>query len=325
LDCSSFRTGSNITPIESTPAQITLVSQYTILSSNTLRLNTKSKSEPPELYTVTDEKNRKLTKDDALDILTSGKRPVWTVIQFAEEADVSRTTAKRRLRELEETEYVDSIKVSNATAYYAIGVETQPKLDVSGKKEVERAVRSYWEDRYVGNLEDPSVLKSSKGENLTAGDKLQLVVSGADPRMSKRLGVLSHQDSLEELPSDRAELEKHLNTEEEYEHMEDMDSVSEDYDTCQALLSGELEGMFTIPITEGGISSVNTRFPAFQKDTKWEFQMKDDIPHLAVAGTGAYLLRPCEDAVYLSNVKVDDLKLLDQMSPMEKKKVFLMK
>jgi DNA-binding Lrp family transcriptional regulator len=261
---------------------------------------------------VTGEENRKLTKDDALDILTSGKRPVWTVIQFAEEAEVSRTTAKRRLRELEETEYVDSIKVSNATAYYAIGVKTQPKLDVSGDEEVERAVKSYWGDRYVGDLKDPSILKSSKGEKLTPGDKVQLVVSGADPRMSKQLGILSYQDSLEELPSDRAELEKHMNTEEEYEHMEDMDVVSEEYDTYQALLSGELEGKFTIPITEGGISSISTRFPAFQNGTKWEFQMKDDIPHLAVAGTGAYLLRPCEDAVYLRNVKVDDLKPPDE-------------
>jgi DNA-binding Lrp family transcriptional regulator len=258
---------------------------------------------------VTSEANRKLTKDGALDILSSGKRPVWTVIQFAEEADVSRTTAKRRLRELEDTEHVDTIKVSNATAYYAVGVETQPNLDLSEKEEVRRAVQSYWNDRYVGEMTEPSVIETSKGEKLTAGDKAQFVVSGSDPRMSNRQAVLSYDDRIEELPSDRSELEKKTNTDEEHDLMEFMDIVSEEYDDHYALLTGELEGKFTVPITEGGIASVDTRFPSLQKGTRWEFERRDGVPHLAVAGTGAYLLRPCENAVFLHNVEVDDLNL----------------
>lgn len=261
---------------------------------------------------MTTEANRKLTKDDALDILSSGKRPVWTVIQFAEEADVSRTTAKRRLRELEETEHVDSIKVSNATAYYAVGVETQPNLNLSEREEVEREVRAYWEGRYVGEMTEPSVIETSKGEELSAGDKVQFVVSGSDSRMSNRQAVLSYDDRLENLPSDRADLDEKTNTDEEHDLMEFMEMVSEEYDSHYALLTGELKGKFTVPITEGGIASVSTRFPSLQKGTKWEFEEKDGVPHLAVAGTGAYLLRPCENAVFLSNVKVDDLKLVNE-------------
>lgn len=80
-------------------------------------------------------------------------------------------------------------------------------------------------------------------------------------------------------------------------------------DPPKALLSAELGGGFAVPLVEKKLGNFDTPADLEGSNTKWKFEIVDDVPRLQVAGVGVYLLRPCEEAVYLKNVEVVDIEL----------------
>ncbi|WP_420841101.1 DUF7342 family protein [Halorutilus salinus] len=252
-------------------------------------------------------RDRELTKEDVLDILRSGTRPVYTAAQVAERTDVSKTTAKNRLQELAETDMVDSIKVSNATAYYVVGIKTVPNVE-SKEEHVRNSVKNYWEGRFVGGVKDMSVVPTHDDEDVSAGDTVQLVVTGGGPSMKTVVG-LSSGDEYDEIPS-AGTFSREQREENEYGgEVATVEFDTESFDSTTALLSAELGERFAVPIVEKELGNFDTPAPGLEdSNTEWKFEVVDDVPRLHVAGVGAYLLRPCENAVYIKNVDVVDIE-----------------
>lgn len=74
-------------------------------------------------------RNNELTEQRVLDIMRDGNRPVWTASNIAERAGVARSTATKRIKNLAESEKIETIQVGNATAYYLVGIKTKPLTD----------------------------------------------------------------------------------------------------------------------------------------------------------------------------------------------------
>lgn len=254
-------------------------------------------------------RDRELTKNEVLQILSSGERPVWTAAQVADLTGVSGTTAKNRLEELTDTEEIDSITVGNATAYYTVGIQTEPSTDLS-KISLSRT-ESFWEGRLVGGLKDLSVVHTYDGEILTAGDSVQLIVIGDRPMMEKIIGVASG-DEFDEIPSSDEFAQEQRNKNEYRGEVSTAELGADMFDGPKALLSAELGERFAVPLVEKEFGNFETHAPDLDKgNTEWKFEIEDEVPRLLVAGVGARLLRPCENAVYLKNVEVVDIDLSD--------------
>jgi len=241
-------------------------------------------------------------------MLASGTRPVWTAAQIAEQTEVSKTTAKNRLKELVETDEVDSVKVSNATAYYVVGTETQPNRELTENERTRELIKDYWEGRLVGGLKDPSVVRTHDGEELTSGDMIQMVVTGTSPGMKTVVGVFSAEDGFDEVPSDGAFSEEQQKKNEYAGEETTAELGMDDFNSRKALISAELGGRFAVPLAERELGNFDTHAPNLEdSNTEWKFETEDGVQRLLVAGVGAYLLRPCENAVHLKNVEVVDL------------------
>jgi hypothetical protein len=191
-------------------------------------------------------RDRELTKEDVLSILTSGTRPVWTAAQVAEQTEVSKTTAKNRLMELSETDEVDSMKVSNAKAYYVVGMKTQPIGDMSKEDSVRRSLKDHWEGRFIGGVRDMSIVRTHDGEELTSGDEVQIVVTGTGPGMKTAVGVFPG-DELDEIPSDGSFSEKQSKQNEAYGNLATAELGVESFSGPKALISAELDAPALTP------------------------------------------------------------------------------
>jgi DNA-binding transcriptional ArsR family regulator len=257
-------------------------------------------------------RDRELTREDVLEILYSKDRPVWTASQIAERTDVSKTTAKSRLKELSETEYVDTVQVGNATAYYAVDTWSGSRHDISKEEIIRRSLKDHWEGRFIGGVRDMSVVHTHDGEELTSGDKIQIVVTGTAPSMKTIVGVFSG-DELNEIPSDGSFAEEQYKPNEARGDVATAELGVESYTGPKALFSAELDDAFAVPLVEQELGNFETPLPTLQDGSKWKFEKEDGVPRLTVAGSGAYLLRPCEDAVFLKNVEVDDIDLTNDL------------
>ncbi|XGI83429.1 hypothetical protein ACEU6E_09150 [Halorutilales archaeon Cl-col2-1] len=270
-------------------------------------------------------RDRELTKEEVLTLMKSGSRPVWTASQIAEHTGVSKTTAKNRLKELSKGEKIDSVKVSNATAYYVVGIETEPNQELSDEERARRLVKEYWEGRLVGGVKDMSCVYTHDGEKLTSGDKAYFVVVGDDFKMTRLINVISYEEEdLDELPPEERFSDKVEKKNEAHGHLATVEFDMGIFENSSyALLTAELNSKFAVPLVEKELGRFSTRLPDLPENTEWKFEKKegdlDGIAYLTVAGTGAYLLRPWEDAVFLKNVEVIDMDLSDDSEDEEER------
>jgi len=220
-------------------------------------------------------RNAELTESQVLEIMENANRPVWTASQLAERAGVTRATAHKRLKKLAETEEVETVQVGNATAYYLIGIETQPVGD--GGEPIKRDLRRSFEDRFVGLSSAPWTAVHPNDGPAEGGDKIQIQVEGR-PGNWRSFMTRLYENRRQEL---------HYNETDEEE--------------VQALISGELYEKPTVPIE-------HTDYPDdYDLELNIGAEFKGDPPKQALiaAGVKNYLIRPCDDAVFLKNVEVD--------------------
>lgn len=253
-------------------------------------------------------RDKKLSKEDVWEILKDTDRPVWTASQIAERTDVSKTTAKNRLQEMSEMGGVSSVKVGNAVAYYATERWKGESAEISTENSIATAATDYWEGRFLGGVKDMSVVRSYDDEELRRGDEIQLIVTGTGIRLTRLIGVASGGE-FEQVPPPDGFSEEQRKQNEYGGAVATAELDTESFDGPVALLSAELGKRFAVPLVEEELGNFDTHAPELEgRNTEWEFEVRDEVPHLVVAGIGARLLRPWEDAAYLKDVGVVDIE-----------------
>jgi len=220
----------------------------------------------------------KVGKDELHELLLSGSRPVWSTSAIAEEFDVARQTVHKHLTQLvEEKDDVETIRVGQTAAYYVPGVAAEPPETTISLEELHRqSLKREFTDKFVGLQTDPSTAVHPRDGPAEAGDKIQIEVEG--------------------LPGDWHELMRHTWDSRRYEYLHDRISSE-----TQAQISGELVAKPTTPIE-------HTDYPDdydLESETGAEVVEKDGRNFIVAGGFKAYLLRPCNDAVFLTDVSVD--------------------
>lgn len=222
-------------------------------------------------------RNPKLTESRVLEIMSNANRPVWSAKKFADRADVTHSTARKHLKELVESGKIETLEVGNATAYYLIGHVAGPIGD--GEEPIERDIRRSFEDTFVGDVSSPRRVSTMDGE-ANAGEKVQLTIEGrpGEWRRARVFGARRFENRREK-----------LSVEETTDH------------EVQALISGELYEKPTVPVEH--------------VDYPDDYDLKLNIgPHIeetehgaALIATGVknYLIRPCDEALFLRNVEVE--------------------
>lgn len=214
------------------------------------------------------------TPQEILGHMEVSDRPVWTASSLAEELDVSRPTIQDRLEEVEEDPRVRTMQVGNTKAYY---------VSEEGPRPIEEQHRDSiideFTDKFVGLSTEPWTAVHPNDGPAEAGDKVQIRVEGVPGRWRQQM---THT-----WDSRREELI--------YEETSD--------DETQALISGELYAKPTTPIE-------HTDYPDdydLELNIGGEYQEVEgrSQPILIAAGVKNYLIKPCNDAVFLKNVSVD--------------------
>lgn len=213
------------------------------------------------------------TAEEVLQIIEGTERPVWSASTLAEYIDVSRPTATSRLKELkEEHEAVQTVKVGNTTVYF-----TSDSDNLTIAEEHERSLLKWLEDRFVGLETAPWTAINPADGPAEAGDKIQLQVHGSPGNW----GVF---------------WKRHWeNKREQLDHEETSD------DETQALVSGELYAKPTTPIE-------HIEYPAdYDLELNIGARTKETENGTITIATGVknHLIRPCNDAVFLTDVSVD--------------------
>lgn len=222
-------------------------------------------------------RNIELTEEQVLAIMRDANRPVWTASKLAERAGVARSTATKRLKKLAEAEEVETVRVGNATAYYLVGIETQPVGD--GEEPIKRDIRRSFEDEFIGDNSAPSQVSTFDGV-AEVGDKIQFLVEGRPGKWRRSLvfGTRLYENRRKELLYNETDEEE-----------------------VQALVSGELYERPTVPIE-------HINYPS-----NWNLELNIG-PHieetekgsvLIATGVKNHLIRPCDNALFLENVEVD--------------------
>lgn len=234
----------------------------------------------PETDTVTRPgPNQKITDEQFVAVLKSGTRPVWTASNLADHFDITRQTAYERLEELEESiKDIVSIKVGNSTAYYIPGVSSGRPVPVDDLAEQHKqSLIQEFTDKFVGLPTAPWTAVHPNDGPAEAGDKVQLRVEGVPGRWGHSM-THTWENRREELI---------------YEETAE--------DETQALVSGELYAKPTVPIE-------HENYPDdydLELNIGAEYKEVDDRQILIAAGVKNYLIKPCDDAVFLKNVSVD--------------------
>lgn len=219
-------------------------------------------------------RNIELTDSQVLEIMENGNRPVWSASQIADAAGVTRSTATKRLKKLADAEKVETVQVGNATAYYLVGIETQPQ---DGGDAIKWDLRRSFEDRFVGLPSAPWTAVHPNDGPAEGGDKVQIQVEGRPGNWRSFMTRLYE--------NRRQELQYSETDEEE----------------VQALISGELYEKPTVPIE-------HVDYPDdYDLEGKIGAEFKGEPPKQALIATGLknHLIRPVNDAVFLKNVEVD--------------------
>lgn len=218
-----------------------------------------------------------VTDEEIMSLLKSGLRPVWTNSSLAEELNITRQTANRRLKQLEkDSEEVISIQVGRTSAYYVPGVENLQPGDTIEERHKNNLIHEFT-DRFVGLATKPWTAVNPNDGPATGGDKIQIQVDGTPARWNTVLTRTWEDRRDELLPEELAE------------------------DETQALVSGELYERATTPIE-------HENYPP-DYDIELNIGIKELFTEngtaLAAVGPKNYLIRPCNDAVFLKDVSVD--------------------
>jgi DNA-binding transcriptional ArsR family regulator len=214
-------------------------------------------------------RDKAATAEHVYQLMEDSDRPVWSASSLAESLDISRPTATDRLKELYQKEWVETLDVGNTTAYYT--TELNPV-----EKDKQSLTREF-EDKFVGLPTKPWTAVHPNDGPAEAGDKVQIRVEGTPGHWSQ---VMTHA-----WPNRREELI--------YEETSNNET--------QALISGELYAKPTVPIE-------HENYPAdydLELNIGAEYKEVDDRQILIAAGVENYLIKPCNDAVFLKNVSVD--------------------
>lgn len=217
--------------------------------------------------------DRAATTEEVYEIMEETDRPVWSATSLADYIDVSRPTATDRLKELHEDGRLQTMDVGNVTVYYV--PEGEPE---SLEDELRQDLRREFEGRFVGLPSAPWTAVNPEHGAAESGSEVQLVVSGA--------------------PRNWAIVEAYAGAEHE--------ALTEDKTgdgSTQALITGRLYAEPTTPIEH--IEYPDEPDLETQLDVKIELVGNKAV--LLAEGVSNHLLRPCNEAVFLSDVRIDDI------------------
>lgn len=217
--------------------------------------------------------DRAATTEEVYEIMEETDRPVWSATSLADYIDVSRPTATDRLKELHDDGRLQTMDVGNVTVYYV--PEGEPE---SFEEELRQDLRREFEGRFVGLPSAPWTAVNPEHGAAEAGSDVQLVISGA--------------------PRNWAIVEAYAGG--EYEELTE-DKTGEE--STQALVSGRLYAEPTTPIE-------HIEYPD-EPDLETQLGVKIELVGnkavLIAEGVSNHLLRPCNEAVFLSDVRIDDI------------------
>ncbi|WP_256394207.1 winged helix-turn-helix domain-containing protein [Natronoarchaeum rubrum] len=216
--------------------------------------------------------DRKATPEQILQLMEDSDRPVWTASSIAEELGVTRPPVRDRLEDVVEDHRVKTMKVGNTEAYYLSDEDPRPIEE----RHKDSLIKEFT-DKFVGLPTAPWTAVHPNDGPAEAGDKIQLRVEGVPGRWRQQMAQ-TWEDRREELI---------------YEETDEGET--------QALISGELYAKPTTPIE-------HTDYPDdydLELNIGAEVMENDGNSAIIAAGVKNYLIRPCNDAVFLENVSVD--------------------
>lgn len=226
----------------------------------------------PETCVMTPGRSKSVTAEQVLDVFETRPRPVWSASDVADATGVSRPTATDRLKELAEQNLVKTIEIGNTTAYY---VPDGDDLDLA-EFHAQRLAQEF-ENRFVGLSSAPWTAIHPNDGPAEAGDKVQIRVEGLPGDW--RQGEVYHWD----------------------ERIDEWHVDETSSDESQALISGELYARPTVPIE-------HVPYPDdydLEANIGAKIQDAGGRSVLIASGVKNYLIRPCNDAVFIKNVSVD--------------------
>jgi hypothetical protein len=214
----------------------------------------------------------KLTVDETVRIMRDANRPFWSEKQFAERADVSKPTARKRLSDAISSGKIAETNANGGSVYYVPGKKMQRVGEDNNP--IKTDLRGYWNDRFVGDPRNPTVVSTMMRTELTAGDQVKFLVMGRP----------GDWDYYETTTSD--------------EPVGRIDPPGGEWYT--AIITGELYAKPTVPIEH----------KEYHDDYDLELNIGGkylDNGNLVAAGGSNHLIKPCDNALFLQDVTVEEL------------------
>jgi len=215
--------------------------------------------------------SRYVTPEMIIELMQDYDEPVWTRDKLAEALGVSRPTIGKRIDDLRDDRRVAEDKIGNAEVFYIDEKDERPIEEQHAS-----SIKRHFEDKFIGLQTEPWTAIHPNDGPAEAGDKIQIEIEGVPG--SWRQIMTHHWDSRRE------------------EYIHDIHTSE-----TQAQISGELYAKPTTPIE-------HTEYPDdydLEGETGAQIVEKDGRNILVVGGFKSYLLRPCNDAVFLRDVRVD--------------------
>lgn len=215
----------------------------------------------------------KLTVEQVVMIMQNATRPFWSARQFAERSDVSRPTAEKALEKAERQNKIVETSLANGSAYYLPGKEMQR----IGKNTdpIKADLQGYWNDRFVGSLHRPSIIRTIHNTDLTVGDEGKFLVMGR-PGNWGQYEVAASDESVGWIEPTGGEW-------------------------YTAIITGNLYDKPTVPIE-------HIDYP-----DDYDLELNIGAEHrengnLVAAGVKNYLIKPCNNALFLQDITVERLE-----------------
>lgn len=218
--------------------------------------------------------DKKATVEQILQLMENYDWPVWTASSIADELNVSRPPVQDRLKDVEEDPRVKTMQVGNTKAYYLSDEDPRPIEEQHKDSIIEE-----FTDKFVGLQTAPWTAVHPNDGPAEAGDKVQIRVEGVPGRWGQ-LTTHTWETRRQELIYEETSA-----------------------DETQALITGELYAKPTVPIEHTGYPDdydLELNIGGEYKEVEGRSR-----PILIVPGVKNYLVKPCDDAVFLKNVSVD--------------------
>ncbi|KAB1192028.1 hypothetical protein GJR96_00660 [Haloferax sp. MBLA0076] len=218
-----------------------------------------------------------VTAEEVLRHMKESSRPVWGVKELTDAFNVAKNTIRSRLEELVSRGKVEEIEFSAMTAYYLPGRVLGEQVDTEAAHRQD--LFDHYTDKFVGLGTAPWTAIHPNDGPVEAGDKIQFEVFGRPGEWTEwaRNHWSDRRESLEpgEVPAGET----------------------------AALVSGTLYAKPTVPIEH--IPYVEGY--DLEKNVGGRWVPSGDSSHqiLVAEGLKNYLIKPCNDAVFLKDVSVD--------------------